>query len=82
MALNTLNLNLYHEPLVNAIGINHACELTSNLQWWSSITHISLGCSFLYLTTGYVIVLLDMKLKLYTNNANCITKFISGVQIN
>jgi hypothetical protein len=59
MALNTLNLNLYHEPLVNAIGINHACELTSNLQWWSSIAHISLG---------YVIVLLEMKLKLSRKN--------------
>jgi hypothetical protein len=35
---------LKHEPFVNAIGINHACELTSNLQWWSSIAHISLGC--------------------------------------
>ena len=70
MALNTinLNLNLYHKPLVNAIGINHACELTSNLQWWSSIAHISLGCPFLYLTTGYVIVLLDMKLKLSRKN--------------
>ena len=70
MALKTINLNLniYHEPFVNAIGINHACELTSNLQWWSSIAHISLGCSFLYLTTGYVIVLLDMKLKLNRKN--------------
>jgi hypothetical protein len=49
MSLNiiNLNLNIYHEPFVNAIGINHACELTSNLQWWSSIAHISLGCSFL-----------------------------------
>jgi hypothetical protein len=41
------------------IGINHACELTSNLQWWSSIAHISLG---------YVIVLLEMKLKLSRKN--------------
>jgi hypothetical protein len=56
-ALNTQSQNLSHEPLVNAMGINHACELTSNRQWWSSI-----GVAYVYKTDAGTHVVFSLKL--------------------